>query len=69
MQVPRTIFREYDVRGLVDTQLTPEFAEHLGRAFATVAIERVGRPAQLAVGRDGAAVRHRVHRGHRGGRG
>jgi phosphomannomutase/phosphoglucomutase len=67
VQVPRTIFREYDVRGLVDVQLTPAFAEALGRALATVASERLGRPPVLAVGRDnrpsGAALSAGVRRG------
>ncbi len=52
MNVPKSVFREYDVRGLVDTQLTPDFARALGRAFASAAADRVGRPAVLAVGRD-----------------
>ena len=34
MNVPKSIFRQYDVRGLVDRELTPEFARALGRAFA-----------------------------------
>ena len=52
MNVPKSIFRQYDVRGLVDTQLTPDFARALGRAFASVAWERLGRAPVLAVGRD-----------------
>ena len=52
MNVPKSIFREYDVRGLVGTQLTPEFAEALGRAYGSAAWERLGRAPTLAVGRD-----------------
>jgi len=52
MRVPATIFREYDVRGLVGSQLTPELARALGRAFAGAAWDRVGHPPVLAVGRD-----------------
>jgi len=52
MNVPRSIFREYDVRGLVGAQLTPEFARALGRAYATVGWDRLGRAPRLAVGRD-----------------
>src|ERR671915_1838824 len=52
MNVPKSIFRQYDVRGLVDSQLTPEFARALGRAFATVASDRMGRAPVIAVGRD-----------------
>jgi phosphomannomutase/phosphoglucomutase len=67
VQVPRSIFREYDVRGLVDAQLTPALAEAIGRALTTVAIERLGRAPTLAVGRDnrpsGAALAAGVRRG------
>ena len=52
MDTPKSIFREYDVRGIVGRDLTPAFAEHLGRAYATVARGRVGHPPVLAVGRD-----------------
>lgn len=52
MKVPQNIFRQYDVRGLVGTELTPEFARLLGRAFATAGFERLGRAPVLAVGRD-----------------
>jgi phosphomannomutase len=52
MNVPKSVFRQYDVRGLVDRELTPEFARALGRAFASVAHERLGRAPVIAVGRD-----------------
>ena len=52
MNVPKSIFRQYDVRGLVDAQLTSDFARALGRAFASVAWERLGRAPVIAVGRD-----------------
>ncbi len=52
MKVPKTVFREYDVRGIVDEELTPEFARALGRAFATVAWDKVGYAPVLTVGRD-----------------
>jgi phosphomannomutase/phosphoglucomutase len=52
MNAPKSIFRQYDIRGLVGSELTPEFARGLGRAFATVAWDRLGRAATLAVGRD-----------------
>ncbi len=52
MNVPKSTFRQYDVRGLVDSQLTPDFARALGRAFASVAWERLGRAPVIAVGRD-----------------
>ena len=52
MNVPRSIFRQYDVRGLVGSELTPEFARALGRAYGTLAWERLGRVPVIAVGRD-----------------
>ena len=52
MNVPKSIFRQYDVRGIVDRELTPEFARALGRAYATKAWDRLGRAPVLTVGRD-----------------
>ena len=52
MNVPKTIFRQYDVRGLVDEELTPAFAFALGRAVATAGGRALGRAPVLAVGRD-----------------
>jgi phosphomannomutase/phosphoglucomutase len=52
VKVPRTTFRQYDVRGLVDTELTPAFARALGRAYASMAWDRLGRAPTVAVGRD-----------------
>ena len=52
MQVPRTIFREYDVRGLVATELSPVLARALGRAFGSAAWDRIGKAPVIAVGRD-----------------
>jgi phosphomannomutase/phosphoglucomutase len=52
MNAPKSIFRQYDIRGLVGSELTPEFARALGRAFASVAWDRVGRAPTIAVGRD-----------------
>src|ERR687890_2853188 len=52
MNVLKSIFRQYDVRGLVDRELTPEFVRALGRAFASVATARLGRAPVIAVGRD-----------------
>jgi phosphomannomutase/phosphoglucomutase len=39
MQVNPVIFREYDIRGTVDTELSNDFARLLGRAYATLAKE------------------------------
>src|ERR1044071_4338032 len=52
MNVPKTIFREYDVRGLIDRELSPELAHAIGRAYATVAWNRLGKAPVLTVGRD-----------------
>ncbi|HSB53483.1 MAG TPA: phosphomannomutase/phosphoglucomutase [Gemmatimonadales bacterium] len=52
MNVPRSIFRQYDVRGLVGSELTPAFARALGRAFASLGWERLQRAPIIAVGRD-----------------
>jgi phosphomannomutase/phosphoglucomutase len=52
MQVPKSVFREYDVRGVVERELTADFARALGRAFASRALQVVGRTPVLAVGRD-----------------
>ena len=67
MNVPRSIFRQYDVRGIVGTELTPELARGIGRAYATIGWDRLGRAPLLAVGRDnrpsGAALSAGVRRG------
>jgi phosphomannomutase / phosphoglucomutase len=52
VQVPNGIFRQYDIRGLVDVELTPVVAHAIGRALATVAGERCGAAPRIAVGRD-----------------
>jgi phosphomannomutase/phosphoglucomutase len=52
MNIPKSIFRQYDVRGIVDRELTPEFARALGRAFAGAAWDKVGHAPTIAVGRD-----------------
>lgn len=51
MQLSPSIFKAYDVRGIVPSTLTEEVAEALGRAFGTMA-RREGEQA-VAVGRDG----------------
>ncbi len=52
MNVPKSIFRQYDVRGIVGKELTPELARAVGRAFTTVAWDRVGQAPTIVVGRD-----------------
>jgi phosphomannomutase len=51
MQVAASIFKAYDIRGIVGKTLDEALAEHLGRAFGTEA-RRLGEKA-VAVGRDG----------------
>lgn len=41
MQINSVIFREYDIRGNVDGELSEEFARILGRAYGTLVIGRV----------------------------
>jgi phosphomannomutase / phosphoglucomutase len=67
MNVPKSIFRQYDIRGLVDRELTPEFARALGRAFASVATDRLGRAPTIAVGRDNRPSGPRLSEGIRQG--
>ena len=51
MQVSPSLFKAYDLRGVVPATLTVEVAEALGRAFAAKAIREGERT--VAVGRDG----------------
>ena len=51
MQVIASIFKAYDIRGIVGKTVDETFAEHLGRAFGTEA-KALGEKA-VAVGRDG----------------
>ena len=54
MKINPRIFRGYDLRGLVDTDLNPEIALHLGRAYGTY-LRRRG-ITELVVGRDSRAT-------------
>ncbi|HSV68702.1 MAG TPA: phosphomannomutase/phosphoglucomutase [Methylibium sp.] len=51
MQVDASIFKAYDIRGIVGTTIDERFAEHLGRAFGSEA--RAAGERAVAVGRDG----------------
>jgi len=46
-----SIYREYDIRGIVDTQLTQDAVRAIGQGFGTIAAERGCRT--VAVGFDG----------------
>ena len=49
------IFREYDIRGLVDQDLTMEVVEKLGRGLGTLVKRQGGR--SVVVGRDCRGLR------------
>jgi phosphomannomutase len=51
MQVNPSIFKAYDIRGIVGKTVDEAFAEHLGRAFGTEAV--AAKERAVAVGRDG----------------
>ncbi len=51
MQIDATIFKAYDIRGIVGKNVDEAFAEHLGRAFGSEA--RAAGEKAVAVGRDG----------------
>ena len=51
MQVSASIFKAYDIRGIVPSTITPEVARALGRAFGTVTLAQGEKT--VAVGRDG----------------
>ena len=51
MQVTASIFKAYDIRGIVPSTLNEQVAEGLGRAFGTVALAEG--QTTVAVGRDG----------------
>ncbi|WP_437656877.1 phosphomannomutase/phosphoglucomutase [Sorangium sp. So ce1182] len=68
MKVPRHIFREYDIRGVAERDLTNELAAELGAAFAlllarelAVGAPRGARP-RVAVCRDGRLSSDRLFR-------
>jgi len=51
LSVSRAIFREYDIRGVVGSELTSTALESMGRAFGTYMQRRTGRK-QVVLGRD-----------------
>jgi phosphomannomutase/phosphoglucomutase len=65
MPVPRSIFREYDIRGVADADLSDDLAHALARSFVGMLRERAGahdggRPLRVAVGRDGRLSTERL---------
>ena len=51
MQVASSIFKAYDIRGIVPATITEQVAEGIGKAFGTIA--RLEGETSVAVGRDG----------------
>jgi phosphomannomutase len=55
MSVDPSIFKAYDVRGLVGEQIDSDVAQRIGRAFARVIADLAGKPVadcRLGLGRD-----------------
>ncbi len=50
---PPEIFKAYDIRGIVQTALTPEAVENIGHAIGSAAVAR--QQQEIAIGRDGRA--------------
>lgn len=49
--LPDVVFRDYDIRGIADSQITPEFALRLGKAIGSIILQN-GHTA-IYIGRDG----------------
>lgn len=63
MKTPHpSIFREYDIRGIVDETLFTEDAFAIGKAYGALVVERFGAGAKVAVGRDGRVSSPEMHR-------
>ncbi len=50
-KINQDIFRAYDIRGVVETALTPDAVREIGRAFATEALRQ--KQKAVVIGRDG----------------
>ncbi|MDF3070987.1 MAG: Phosphomannomutase, partial [Polyangiaceae bacterium] len=55
------IFREYDIRGVAERDLTDDIAERIGRGVAELIGRSLGRAPRLAVGRDCRLSGPRIH--------
>jgi phosphomannomutase/phosphoglucomutase len=40
MNIPSSIFKAYDIRGIVETELTPEIVKLIGKAVGSESIEK-----------------------------
>ena len=47
MNIPSSIFKAYDIRGIVETELTPEIVKLIGRAVGSESIEKGERGLSL----------------------
>ncbi len=62
MSVVAHVFREYDIRGVADRDLSDELAEGIGRGLASMFVsEQPGKRLRLAVGRDCRLSSPRLH--------
>src|SRR5260221_5515991 len=52
MEIPLHVFREYDIGGLVKTELTPACAEQLGRGSGKYLLEKTPGAQSIVLGRD-----------------
>lgn len=54
MSFPKHIFKQYDIRGLIDQEITEDLAEKIGRAYAQFLRQELpeGKEMVVAVGRD-----------------
>jgi phosphomannomutase/phosphoglucomutase len=50
--IPAHVFREYDIRGLVERELTPDFAEALGRGYGAFLLGKNPGAQSVVLGRD-----------------
>ncbi len=55
------IFREYDIRGVAERDLTSDLAERVGRGIAELIGRSIGKAPRLAVGRDCRLSGPRIH--------
>ena len=59
--VPGHVFREYDIRGIADRDLSDELAEGIGRGLGTMLGADAKGPLRIAVGRDCRLSSPRLH--------
>ena len=55
------IFREYDIRGIANSDLTDPVVQKIGQAFATMAIRQKGEAPRIGVGRDARRSSNRIY--------